>query len=61
MGQFYIALTDFDKGAYHWDKALAEHDGRMLFIHTFFRKAKFFKSHPRFQHFFKAIEDVLGA
>jgi adenylate cyclase len=59
MGQFYIALMDFDKGAYHWDKALDQHDGRMLFIHTFFRKAKFFKSLPRFQHFFKAIEEVL--
>jgi adenylate cyclase len=59
MGQFYIALMDFDKGLDHWNKALSEHDGRMLFIHTFFRKAKFFKSHPRFQHIFKAIEEVL--
>ncbi|GGD46854.1 hypothetical protein GCM10011514_08550 [Emticicia aquatilis] len=59
IGQFYIALGDFEKGHYHWDKALDQHEGRMLFIHIFFRKAKFFKSHPRFEHFFKVIEAIL--
>lgn len=59
IGQLYIAMGNFDKGHYHWNKAFDEHDGRMLFVNVFFRKAKFFKSHPRFQHFFKAIDEVL--
>ncbi len=59
MGQLYIALMEFDRGAQYWQKALEQHDGRMLFINIFFRKAKFFKSHPRFQHFFQKIEGII--
>jgi adenylate cyclase len=58
IGQFYIALGNLDKGHYHWNLALEQHDGRMLFINTFFRKAKFFKSHPQFARFFREIEEV---
>lgn len=59
IGQFYIALGNLEKGHYHWNLALKQHEGRMLFIHTFFRKAKFFKSHPQFARFFEAIDGVL--
>ncbi len=58
IGQFYIALGNLEKGHYHWKLALEQHDGRMLFINTFFRKAKFFKSHPQFARFFEAIDEV---
>lgn len=58
IGQFYIALGNLEKGHYHWNLALEQHDGRMLFINIFFRKAKFFKSHPQFARFFEAIEAV---
>ncbi len=60
LGQLYIALGDLDHGDYYWEKALEMHEGRMLFIHKFFRKAKFFKTHPRFQKYFEAIEQVFN-
>ena len=60
LGQLYIAFGDFDKAEVYWEKALEMHEGRMLYMNLAFRNAKFFKSHPRFQHFFKAIEEVLG-
>jgi adenylate cyclase len=60
LGQLYIALGDFDMGYFYWEKAFEMHEGRMLYMNLAFRNAKFFKVHPRFQHFFKAIEEVLG-
>ena len=60
LGQLYIAMGDLDLGVYYWEKALEMHEGRMLFIHKFFRKAKFFKTHPRFQKYFEAIERVFN-
>jgi adenylate cyclase len=60
LGQLYIALGDFDMGEFYWKKAFEMHEGRMLYMNLAFRNAKFFKAHPRFEHFFKAIEEVLG-
>ncbi len=60
LGQLYIALGDFDKAEVYWEKAFEMHEGRMLYLNIVYRNAKFFKAHPRFQHFFKAIEEVLG-
>jgi adenylate cyclase len=60
LGQLYIALGDFDMGYFYWKKAFEMHEGRMLYMNLAFRNAKFFKAHPRFEHFFKAIEEVLG-
>jgi tetratricopeptide (TPR) repeat protein len=60
LGQLYIALGDFDKAEAYWKKAFEMHEARMLYLNIVYRNAKFFKAHPRFQHFFKAIEEVLG-
>jgi adenylate cyclase len=60
LGQLYIALGDFDKAEVYWEKAFEIHEGRMLYLNIVYRNAKFFKTHPRFQHFFKAIDKVLG-
>jgi adenylate cyclase len=60
LGQLYVALGNFDMGYFYWKKAFEMHEGRMLCINIVFRNAKFFKAHPRFEHFFKAIEEVLG-
>jgi adenylate cyclase len=60
LGQLYIALGDFDKAETYWKKAFEMHEARMLYLNIVYRNAKFFKVHPRFQHFFKAIEEVLG-
>jgi adenylate cyclase len=60
LGQLYIALGDFDRAEVYWEKAFEMHEGRMLYLNIVYRNAKFFKAHPRFQHFFKAIEEVLG-
>jgi adenylate cyclase len=59
LGQLYIALGDFDKAEAYWEKAFEMHEGRMLYLNIVYRNTKFFKVHPRFQHFFKAIEEVL--
>jgi adenylate cyclase len=60
LGQLYVALGDFDKAEVYWKKAFEMHEARMLYLNIVYRNAKFFKTHPRFQHFFKAIEEVLG-
>ncbi|WP_255071209.1 helix-turn-helix domain-containing protein [Lacihabitans sp. LS3-19] len=58
LGHLNVALGNLDKGQQYFQEALDTHESRILFIHKAYRKAKIFKLHPQFQHFFEAIDKV---
>lgn len=56
LEQLYIALGDYKKGYFCFEKALEKHECMMLFIHFTFRNKKGIKEDPHFSKFFKAID-----
>ena len=56
LGQMYLALGEYKKGYFCFEKALAQHECEMLFINYAFRNKKGIKEDPHFSKFFKAID-----
>ena len=56
LGQMHIALGEYKKGYFCFEKALAQHECEMLFINHAFRNKRGIKEDPHFSKFFKAID-----
>ena len=56
LGQMYIALGEYKKGYFCFEKSLAQHECEMLFINYAFRNKRGIKEDPHFSKFFKAID-----